>query len=60
MNFDFGGEIEDYVEEMLRGVLLLDEKDLNKLKFELAGVSLNDIQSLFTLEELSIFKKYVS
>lgn len=50
----------DYVEEMLRGVLLLDEKDLNKLKFELAGVSLNDIQSLFTLEELSIFKKYVS
>lgn len=49
----------DYVGEMLKGVLLLNEKDLNKLKFVLAGVSLNDIHSFFTLEELSVLKKHV-
>lgn len=49
----------DYVEEMLRGILLLNENELNKLHFELAGVSINDIMSSFTPEELSKLSKCV-
>lgn len=49
----------DHVDEMLRGVLLLNENEISKLRFVLAGVSLNDVKHLFTLEELSKLGKCV-
>lgn len=49
----------DYVHEMLRGILLLNEKEIKKLKFELAGVSVDDMKSLFTSDELLKLNKCV-
>lgn len=49
----------DYVDKMLRGILLLNENEISKLRFELAGVSLNDIKNLFTSDELSKLNKCV-
>ena len=43
----------DYLHEMLKGVLKLDDIERMKLKFVLAGVSDNYIQGLFNKDELN-------
>lgn len=42
----------DYLYEMLRGILLLDDEELYNLKFIVAGVSFEQIKSWFSTQEL--------
>lgn len=42
----------DYIIEILRGVLLLDKSEISKLKFELAGVTHQDVKKHFSSLEL--------
>ncbi|NMD70175.1 glycosyltransferase family 4 protein [Bacillus sp. DNRA2] len=49
----------DYVPEMLRGVLLLTDREKAKINFIFAGVSIDDIKKLFSSEEIYQIKKCV-
>lgn len=43
----------DYVEKMLRGILLLNDDERGKLQFILAGVSNKDIEVMFSREDIN-------
>lgn len=41
----------DYLKEMLRGILLLEDEEIKRLRFTVAGVSYEQIKNWFTHEE---------
>ncbi|MEK4530987.1 glycosyltransferase [Solibacillus sp. FSL K6-1554] len=49
----------DYLNEMLRGLLLLEDEDLKRLRFTVAGVSYEQIKNWFTHEEFIRLNNYV-
>lgn len=49
----------DYVREMLKGVLLLNDDEMDKVIFEFAGVKINDILNEFTQDEITKLKRCV-
>lgn len=49
----------DYFEEMLKGILLLNDNEIDKLEFTLAGIKYSDIESRFTKEQVERLKKCV-
>jgi glycosyltransferase involved in cell wall biosynthesis len=49
----------DYLNEMLRGLIYLNEEERNRIRFIVAGVSFDQIKSWFTSKELMILNSCV-
>ncbi|MDM0948414.1 glycosyltransferase [Clostridium perfringens] len=49
----------DYIYDVLKGLLMLEDKEINKLEFIIAGIELNNIKDLFNEKEILKLNKVV-